>query len=206
MTPPYSLMVILDYGFLGDEVAWLEVIDQLNGINCEPGQIAIQVRIKDLETMRSERLGKQARDLLSNTNILVLWNGSFEFAIANGFDGHHLPEADLSSIEKPDDWIYSTSAHSIEAVLHAQTNQVDSVLFGPIWPPNWKESSSIGLDQLKQASSITDLKLLALGGITLSRIEEVKSCKADGLAVLSGILGEKNVADVAEAYLNRWLS
>ena len=67
------------------------------------------------------------------------------------------------------------SAHSREEILEAESPGADYVFLGPIFPPISKYASlpPIGVEKLKEWSSLDHIPVFALGGITASNLSEI---------------------------------
>ena len=199
-----SLMVIADYGFVGKTNRWLEILSRLNDIECQPNEVAIQVRVKDVPTKLALKLGQKAIARLTNANLVRMWNGDFESANALGFDGCHQPEQLLAPCTSNSNWFHSSSVHSIDAMKQAESHQVDFMVLGPVFSPSWKVVKPLGISYLESAVANATIPTLALGGITVDRIQAVKSTSVAGVAVLSAIMGAEDPVDAALEFLSAW--
>jgi thiamine monophosphate synthase len=75
--------------------------------------------------------------------------------------------------------------HSIEAALRAETEGVDFVIFGPVWPSaSHPEAVAAGLDALGAVAKAVRIPVLAIGGVTRDRIAECHHAGAAGFAAI----------------------
>ena len=89
------------------------------------------------------------------------------------------------------------SAHSLEGIQHAATNDFDYATVSPIFrTTTHPESPPIGLEELSKACvAVADFPVFALGGIAPGRVQDCLDAGAYGVAVLSDLL---DIADPVE--------
>jgi thiamine-phosphate pyrophosphorylase len=146
----------------------VQVIDQA----LHAGLRAVQLREKDLDTRSVMRLAE---------DLLCLTRAGKSVAVARRLLG-------------PDRFV-GVSAHSADEVLAAGSEGADFAVLGPIYdtPSKRAYGPPIGVRPLEEASRRTTIPILAIGGITLSRIGEVRRAGAFGVAVVSSILSARDV-------------
>jgi thiamine-phosphate pyrophosphorylase len=87
------------------------------------------------------------------------------------------------------------SAHSADEVAEAASDGADFVVLGPIYdtPSKRAYGAPIGLRPLENASRRCSIPIFAIGGVTASRVGEVRQAGAFGVAVISSILTAQDV-------------
>jgi thiamine-phosphate pyrophosphorylase len=87
------------------------------------------------------------------------------------------------------------STHSVEEVVRAEDDGADFAVLGPVYatPSKLAYGKPIGLNPVEQASRRCALPVFAIGGITASRVPEVRRAGAFGVAVVSAILSAARV-------------
>jgi thiamine-phosphate pyrophosphorylase len=158
----------------------------------------IQIREKDLP---AASLTAIARKLLQTINLTasptrLLINSRPDIALATNAHGVHLsssPDAltpaqvrDLYiSANQPSPHI-TTSCHTLEDVQRARTENVDAILFAPVFEkplPKQQILPGQGLDQLRAAClAAAPVPIYALGGVTLKNIPSCLEAGATGVA------------------------
>lgn len=181
MRLPFPLLAISDRYTVpeGDLNPWLRSL-------AAHGVAACQLREKDLDDRELFERAVAARRDFPHPNTLWI-NGRADLALAARADGVHLPADALSPAairERFGDRLgIGVSTHSIEEVERATEEGADYATFGPIFatPSKAAFGSPLGLEALARAAKI-GLPLLALGGITSERFEELASAGARGAA------------------------
>jgi thiamine-phosphate pyrophosphorylase len=125
-----------------------------------------------------------------------------------GWAGVHVGQDDLSPAEARalagSGAIIGCSTHSDDQVRLADTQPVDYIAVGPVFPTASKSDTSpvIGLDGVARARSLTRKPLVAIGGITLENAASVYDAGADSLAVISAIFAPgRDAAQAAREFL-----
>jgi thiamine-phosphate pyrophosphorylase len=134
-------------------------------------------------------------------------NDRADIAALVGAGGVHVGQSDLGveqarAVVGPQSWV-GVSTHNLEQVSAADQTSADYVAFGPIFPTTTKRQPDpvVGLDLLAQARRRTRKPLVAIGGITLERAEEVYRAGADCLAVTRDLMAAPDPAAQARAFL-----
>jgi thiamine-phosphate pyrophosphorylase len=110
-----------------------------------------------------------------------------------GWNGVHVGQDDLSPAEARvllgSQAIVGCSTHDDAQAVHADTQPVDYIAIGPVFPTSSKSDTSpvIGLEGVARARALTRKPLVAIGGITLENAAWVYAAGADSLAVISAI-------------------
>jgi thiamine-phosphate diphosphorylase len=145
----------------------------------------IQLRAPGLSTARLET---EARELVASTSIPVVVSSRCDVAIAAGAAGVHLPESDISVAEARTllgRRLIGRSVHSIGAAQQAESEGADYVIFGPVWESaSHAGTNAAGLDALAQLVRSVGIPVLAIGGVTEVRVNELLAVGADGYAAI----------------------
>jgi len=188
-----GLYVILDRQFLAgrDE---LDIAGQI----IEGGARVIQLR--DKQSKKSELLlvAQKLKELCSQAGVQFIMNDYLDLALAADADGLHIGQEDLPlpviRRELPVDKIIGCSVTTLAQATKAQNEGADYIAVGSIFPTTTKrEATVVGLDTLKELKQIVSIPLVAIGGINRNNIGEVVAAGADAVAVISAVLGEKDV-------------
>ena len=203
--PQPVLMLITDRHLAGGEEALIDAVAEA----IEGGVNAVQLREKDLAPEKLLPLARRLRIVTGDRAALIV-NGPLEVALAADADGVHLPEA-ATDIERPArPFLVGRSVHSREAAERAWSECSDYLIAGPVFEtPSHAGVSPGGLALVDDIARAVAIPVLAIGGISAERIEEVMHAGAGGVAVISAILSRESPGDAArelrEALEEAWI-
>lgn len=94
------------------------------------------------------------------------------------------------------------TATTVAQAVAAEAAGASYVGFGPVFGTTSKANPdpTTGLDRLAQACAAVRIPVVAIGGITLSRVPDVLGSGAWGIAVLSAVVCEADVEAAAAAF------
>ena len=172
------------------------------------GLRAVQLREKDLDTRQLFGLAQEVLNCTRQGQACLLVNDRVDLALAVGADGVHLRSSSLPvkvtrRLLGPDRLI-GVSTHSVEEVVRAESEGADFVVLGPVYQTASKHTygDPIGLRPFEEASQRSRLPIFAIGGLTPSRVGEVRKAGAYGVAVISSILSAPSVESVTRQFLD----
>ncbi|MBI3591986.1 MAG: thiamine phosphate synthase, partial [Nitrospirae bacterium] len=95
------------------------------------------------------------------------------------------------------------STHGLGEAVAAEKEGADFITFGPLYqtPSKLKYGKPVGVDSLKKIRVEISIPVLGIGGIKQDNVKEVINSGGYGIALISGILGERDVKMAAEKYL-----
>ena len=154
----------------------------------------IQLREKDLDADALLSLTREAVAQLDRSRTQLLVNvstpESATLALAAGAGGVHLagkPQAGAASRVRQAfrEAIISVPCHSVEDIHMASQEQVDLILFSPVFEKTSGAVLTQGLDGLRLACvAAQGIPVFALGGVTAANAQD---CVAAGAAGIAGI-------------------
>ncbi|TYS60917.1 thiazole tautomerase TenI [Sutcliffiella horikoshii] len=93
------------------------------------------------------------------------------------------------------------SVHSYEEAIQAEIDGADFILFGHIYSTSSKEGLvPKGLMELKKLTKSLKVPVIAIGGISPDKLQELRASGAAGIAVMSGIMDAKDNVRAAKAF------
>ena len=182
--------------------------EQIGLLICElaaGGARLIQLREKDLTTREFREIALEAVGAARACGVAILINDRVDIAMLSGADGVHLGDEDIPPAEARKllgpDAIVGTSCHSIEDVHAADSQPVDYIAVGPVFPTSTKKVRFpvVGLELVRRARLATGLPLIAIGGIGPETAAQVAAAGADGIAVISALMVPGEVRDRTRA-------
>jgi thiamine-phosphate pyrophosphorylase len=196
------LYAILDAHRLGDRPAGAAAEALARG-----GAALVQLRAKDVTDRRLLAMAEEARDGARRGGALFLVNDRPDVALLLGADGVHLGQDDVPPADARrllgGEAVVGFSTHSLAQLQAALREPIDYVALGPIFATATKADAEpvVGVATLASARALTDLPLVAIGGIDRARAADVVAAGADGLAVVSALLDAPDLAEAARAFV-----
>jgi thiamine-phosphate pyrophosphorylase len=163
------------------------------------------VQLRDKKASRAELVAK-AKELLKVTRELgvpLILNDDAQAAKEAGCDGVHLGQDDgpLTAAREilGENAIIGRSTHSPEQALAAEQEGFDYIGVGPIFgTPTKPTYAPVGLDLVRFAATRIKIPFVAIGGIDVSNVSEVRAAGAQTVAVVRAIMAAPNPAQVAQ--------
>ena len=197
-----SLYLISDRNQTGDRPL-LEALD----LALEGGGRLIQLREKDLTARDLFELAGRVRQLTRKFGAKLFINDRIDIAIAVDADGVHLPASSFNPMDARkligSDKLIGLSAHSAQDAIIAEREGADFVTFSPIYytPSKADYGEPQGLERLEEVCNKVNIPVYALGGIKQENVRDVMGRGASGVAMISAILGAKDIKAETEKLL-----
>lgn len=173
------------------------------------GARLFQYRDKTSPAVEMYRQALQLRRAAADAGALLLINDRCDLALAVDADGVHLGQEDLPPSHARrvlgSGKIIGVSTHGAAQVREAAESGADYLGFGPIFPTATKPRHEpvVGIEGLRRVRPLTGLPIFAIGGLTLDTVEAVIGAGANGVAVVSAILGSPDIAGAVRAFMAR---
>jgi thiamine-phosphate pyrophosphorylase len=169
------------------------------------GRLALHLRGPGTAGARMYELARLLRDPAAAAGATLLANDRIDLALAADLDGVHLRERSLTPAVArrllPAGRLVGLSVHG-EAAVHAAERQVDYLVVGTVFAtPSHPGRTPGGLELVERASAAAHGPVLAIGGITPGRVEQVRAAGAHGVAVIGGVWGAADPAEAVAGYL-----
>jgi thiamine-phosphate pyrophosphorylase len=167
------------------------------GSGLDPGDVAVQLREKDLDGRALSDLGRALRATTAAAGVRLFINDRIDVALAVGADGVHLGGTSLAPTEAraiAPMLAVAVSTHGPAEVRAAIGNAAFAV-FGPIreTPSKRAYGPPLGIDALAEAARL-GLPLLALGGLEARDVPEVLAAGAHGVACIRFVMAATDPA------------
>src|SRR6185312_540894 len=163
------------------------------------GAKLIQIREKNLRPRAFSEEALDAVKAARQAGCKVIINDRVDIALAVGADGVHLGQDDMP----PDaarrilgpNAIIGFSTHTLEQAKQAVKLPINYLAVGPIFGTQTKVNpdAEVGLEGLSLIREVvTDIPLVAIGGMTLANSQSVIAAGADAVAVISALYRENS--------------
>ena len=167
----------------------------------------IQLRDKQNPGSHIFDAARELTAILAPKDVRFVLNDRPDIAAVLNCGGVHvgqrdLPVEDARKICGPSQWV-GVSTHNLDQLRHAEESSADYIAIGPIFTTSTKENPDpvVGLDFIRAARAITRKPLVAIGGITLERSEDVFLAGADSIAIIRDLSAATNPAERAREFL-----
>lgn len=192
------LYAVTDRGGLDRQTLYEQIKSALIG-----GVTLVQLREKNIS---DEELIKEAikiKELCHSFNVPLIINDNVNAAIKSGADGVHVGADDMpvEEIRKKTgiDFIIGATAKTVEQAKAAEKAGADYLGVGAVFPSPTKQNAvRITGEQLREISLSVDIPTVAIGGINLENVTELKDSGLNGIAVVSAIFSAEDIKIAAE--------
>lgn len=184
-------------------IPWLESIEAA----IDGGVTLVQYRQPLLAGRELYETGRQLADLLKLKKIPLVVNNDAALAVALNADALHLGQSDLP----PEmarrvvgaEMSIGFSITAVEELPTADPAVVDHLGVGPVFDAKKSKADAadpIGIDGLRTLCSLTELPVVAIGGIGLKEVADLIAAGADGLAIVSALSRLESPRKIAELF------
>ena len=181
----------------------------------EAGVRLLQYRDKENGPQEILRAAREIDAAFEGAEVIRVMNDRADLAVLAGWEGVHVGQGDLGveavrrvvgngaeekeskspsgmTTRKATTLIVGVSTHNEEQVRAAVVAGPDYVAVGPVFRTVSKANPDpvVGLDLVRRARAMTELPIVAIGGITAANASSVIDAGADAVAVIGGLLAE----------------
>lgn len=160
------------------------------------GASVIQLRHKTRDLGDILPAARRMKTLCAAAGIPFIVNDYLDLAQAVGADGLHVGQTDLpvSILRRlaPLEMMLGCSVSDAAQARQAVAAGADHVAVGAIFPTPSKESVVTGIKSVREVKAAVDVPVVAIGGITVENIAQVKKAGAHAAAVINAVLGAPN--------------
>jgi thiamine-phosphate pyrophosphorylase len=173
------------------------------------GADVIQLRDKACGCRELYRIGRAIRTITMKTGTLFIVNDRLDVALACGADGVHLGQDDIrvgvARQIAPPGFIIGISVGTVDEAIRAEQEGADYIALSPVFSTASKNDAGPGrgLIVLREIRRSVSVPVIAIGGITMDNVREVITAGANGVAVISVVVGSKNITAAAQELSTR---
>lgn len=166
------------------------------------GVTMVQLREKNLDEDELVREALELKKLCHSYNVPLIINDNVDAAIKSGADGVHVGMEDMPVAEIRKrvgrDFIIGATAKTVEQAKEAERAGADYLGVGAIFPsPTKSNAIRITNEQLKEIVLSVKIPVVAIGGINLENVLELRNSGINGIAVVSAIFSSENIEAAA---------
>lgn len=168
------------------------------------GVTCVQLREKYMDDGQLLEEAVKLRELCHSFGVPLIVNDNVKVALEAGADGVHVGQEDMDAGEirklAGRDFIIGVTAKTVEQAEKAREAGADYMGVGAVFPsPTKKGAIRITRGELKTICASTDIPAVAIGGVSLENMAELKGCGMAGFAVVSAIFAADDVKAAAAA-------
>lgn len=168
------------------------------------GVTCVQLREKTNSGKLFFEKAVKLKELTLRYEVPLYINDRVDIALAANADGIHVGQEDLplAEVKKivPSSMLIGVSAGTVEEALAAERDGADYIGVGAVFPTKSKDNAKILPEgELERIIAAVSIPVVAIGGIKLENIVEIRDTGIAGVAVVSEIMRAENPCEAAEA-------
>ncbi len=193
----YTLYLVTDRKLMSSSTVEESVEQAVRG-----GCTLVQLREKDASSRDFYETAMKVRSLTARLGVPLIINDRVDIALAVDADGVHIGQDDLPAdvvrrIIGPDR-IVGVSAGTLAEALDAVRAGADYLGVGAMFPTGTKNDADIAsMEELSRIRRAVALPIVAIGGINKATAPLLRRTGIDGLAAVSAIVAQGDVAGAA---------
>lgn len=190
----YSIYLVTDSELMSTAATEQAVEQAIIG-----GCTLIQLREKKLSSLDFYNTTMKVKAVADQYGVPLIINDRIDIALAADADGVHIGQSDLpAKIARKiigSNKILGVSVSNISEAEQAQKDGADYLGVGAMFATGTKtDAKLVSMKTLKDIRKAVDLPIVVIGGINKNTIPLFSDTKIDGIAVVSAIISEKNIA------------
>ena len=191
------LYAITDRRNLDKKMFFEKIEEALQG-----GVTILQLREKELDEDSFINEAIEVKKICRNHGVPLIINDNVNVALKSGADGVHVGIEDMPIDEirrtVPDSFIIGATCKTVEQAQSAERLGADYMGVGAVFPsPTKKNAVRITREQLKEICASVSIPAVAIGGITLENVDELKGGGMSGIAVVSAVFSADDIQKAA---------
>lgn len=186
-----------------------DTLEEAVELAIQGGVTVVQLREKDCTSREFYEEAVKVKAITDAYEIPLLINDRLDIALAVGADGVHLGQTDIPIWAARDvlgaDKIVGATANTLEKAEEAWKSGADYLGVGDVFGTSTKaDTVRVTLEDLKAIKKQVEIPVVAIGGITAENIALLKETGVDGAAVISAIVGQKDITTAAETLISNF--
>lgn len=191
------LYAITDRRNLDKKMFFEKIEEALQG-----GVTILQLREKELDEDSFINEAIEVKNICRKHGVPLIINDNVNVALKSGADGVHVGIEDMPIDEirrtVPDSFIIGATCKTVEQAQSAERLGADYMGVGAVFPsPTKKNAVRITREQLKEICTSVSIPAVAIGGISLENVDELKDGGMSGIAVVSAVFSADDIQKAA---------
>ncbi|EKQ56564.1 MULTISPECIES: thiamine phosphate synthase [unclassified Clostridium] len=191
----YSIYLVTDRDLMSTETLEEAVEQAILG-----GCTLVQLREKDCSSLDFYNTAVKVKEITDKRNVPLIINDRLDIALAVDAAGVHVGQSDMPAaiVRKiiGEDKIIGVSTGSLKQALKAQEDGADYIGVGAMYATGTKKDANpTSMEELKKIRENVSIPIVVIGGINKDRIKDFQGFGIDGLAIVSAIIAQKDIAE-----------
>ena len=187
------LYAVTDRTWLNGRTLYEQVEEALQG-----GATFIQLREKNLDQEHFMEEAVELKKLCKQYHVPFVINDDVEIAARIDSDGVHVGQSDMEAgdvrAKLGPDKILGVSAQTVEQAILAEKRGADYLGVGAVFSTGSKaDADDVSHETLKAICEAVSIPVIAIGGISVNNISQLKETGICGIAVISAIFAQKDI-------------
>ena len=192
------LYAVTDRSWLGEQTLYEQVEEALKG-----GATFVQLREKELDEETFLKEAIEIKELCRRYRVPFVINDNVEIACKMDADGVHVGQSDMEAGDVRailgKDKILGVSAQTVEQAVLAEKRGADYLGVGAVFHTGSKaDADDVSHETLRAICEAVNIPVIAIGGIGLHNVQELKGSGICGVAVISAIFGAEHIRRATE--------
>ena len=171
----------------------------------QAGVTLVQYREKTAGGKAMLVMAKKLAGLCHSYGVPLIVNDRLDIALLSGADGVHLGQSDLPAAEARklagEGFIIGVTAHNVAEAREAEVSGADYLGCGAVFTTHTKQDTvPLGLAGLRAIREAVHIPLVGIAGITSENYRQVLAAGADGVAVVSAIMGAEDIRGAVRSF------
>ncbi len=167
------------------------------------GVTMVQVREKDCSSRVFYETALRVQEVTRRYGVPLIINDRLDVALAVDADGLHIGQSDLPARVARrilgEGKLLGVSAGTLEEARQAVADGADYLGVGAVFPTGTKEDAdAVGVDGLRRICADVNVPVVAIGGLKADNLSQLAGTGADGVAVVSAIVGQRDPRAAAQ--------
>jgi thiamine-phosphate pyrophosphorylase len=202
----YTLYLVTDRRFMSSPTIEESVEQAVLG-----GCTLVQLREKEAASREFYETAARLRALTSRLGVPLIINDRVDIALAVDADGVHVGQSDLSAATVRElvgpDKIVGVAASNLAEALAAVESGADYLGVGAMFSTDTKaEANIVSMEELRRIREAVSLPIVVIGGVNRETIPLFRGTGIEGLAIVSAIIAQEDVAGAARELRQQFLA
>ena len=166
------------------------------------GCTMVQLRESHIPALDFYVLAKKIKKITDQYHVPLIINNRIDIALSVEAAGVHLGQSDIPAAAARkimgEDMLLGISVTSLSEAVQAQKEGADYLGVGAMFPSKTKaDARLVSMDELKKIRQAVTIPIVVIGGIKKENAALFRDMGADGLAVVSAVMGSEDISRAA---------